>query len=191
MIKTKSLRLRRLEESHRKDSISSEKLLPKLNTQGDIMVTLEYKINKKNEVTFKLVAGKVNTRIKRNLKEFLQIEDYLIRYLDCKMPELRSILPPIEKARMSNSSLDHMYIYESRLRSIDRFLQVIADTPELWTRDILIFLGIDKGADQAVYLQKRNELLQRKHKGLMYSQEEGKHNRFDLPMEDFSEPSHR
>jgi len=156
MLKTKPARLRRLEERFQNNTLTSEKLIQKMNSPGSIHVTLEYKINKKNEVTFRLIAGKINTKVKRNLKEFLQIEEYLIKYLDNKMPELRSMVPKIEKSKI-HSGRDHSFVYEKRLRSIDQFLQTITDMPELWSRDILIFLGIDKGTDQAVFLQKRHE----------------------------------
>jgi hypothetical protein len=121
MLKTKSLRLRRLEEIMMPLDPSTQKSTPGLINEGCIIITLEYRINKKNEVVFKLNAGKLSTRIKRNLKEFLQIEDYLIKYLDCKMPELRSILPSINKNKISNYSSDHTSLYENRLKSIDKF----------------------------------------------------------------------
>lgn len=161
MMKTKSLRLRRLEERMQApNSVNSEKMLPKIKSPGTINITMEYRINKKNDdkLAFKIVAGKLNTRVKRSFNEFLQIEDYLLKYADSKMPELRSLIPAIEKVpKMSSSMVDHATLYESRLRSIDRFLQVISEMPELWSRDVLIFLGIDKASDQSLYLQKRNE----------------------------------
>lgn len=100
------------------------------------------------------------------------------------MPELRSLIPSIEKAKMSQSTQDNSMLYENRLKSIDRFLQTIAETPELWTRDILIFIGIDKGVDQAVYLQKRHEIIQRKHKGIKEEVKEIHANPFGLPFVD-------
>jgi hypothetical protein len=190
MLKTKSLRLRRLEENMMPLDQSNQKISATYINEGCITITLEYRINKKNEVVFRLSAGKISTRVKRNLKEFLQIEDYLIKYLDCKMPELRSMIPSISKSKISSYSRDHTSLYENRLRSIDKFLHVICDTPELWTRDILIFLGIDKGSDQTIYLQKRSESLQRKNKGIKRNDNPNFGNPFDLPIEDCSEGSY-
>ena len=100
------------------------------------------------------------------------------------MPELRSLIPSIKNAKMSQSTTDHSMIYENRLKSIDKFLQTISETPELWTRDILIFIGIDKGVDQAVYLQKRHEIIQRKHKGITEETKDANPNPFGLPLYD-------
>ena len=101
------------------------------------------------------------------------------------MPELRNLVPSIVKPRLSYKS-ESDAILNSRLRSIDGFLKVLSDTPELWTRDILIFLGIDKGTDQAIYLQKRAESLQRKNKGLKTEDSIVKGNPLDVPLEDSS-----
>jgi hypothetical protein len=125
MLKTKSVRLRKLEENLIPLSISNIKITPTNKRQGTINITLEYRINKKNEVVFRLNAGFISTKVKRNLKDFLQIEDYLIKYLDSTMPELRNILPAIEKTKISNYSSDHTSVYENRLRSIDKFLHAI------------------------------------------------------------------
>lgn len=160
-------------------------------TTGEIEIIMEYRITKKNEVYFKLNTGKISSRIKRNLKEFFQIEDYLVNYIDGKIPELRSVLPHIEKSNVwSSSASDKILAYESRLKSIDNFLQVLAETPEFWTRDVLIFLGIKKSSEQAVFLQKRNEFLQRKHQGITESRD-SKTNPFELPYEGLSEGSYR
>lgn len=125
MLKTKSVRLRRLEENLIPLNIANIKITPTNKREGTINITLEYRINKKNEVVFRLNAGFVSTKVKRNLKEFLQIEDYLIKYLDSTMPELRNIVPAIEKTKISNYSSDHTSVYENRLRSIDKFLHAI------------------------------------------------------------------
>jgi hypothetical protein len=163
MMKTKSLRLRKLKENMHNTSISSEKLLPK-PIIGEIEVILEYRITKKNEVFFKVNTDKSSNRVKRNFKEFFQIEQYLVDYIDDKMPELRNALPSIEKSYVASLETENqLNAYENRLKNVDNFLQVLAETPEFWTRDVLIFLGIDKSSDQAIYLQKRNELLQRKN----------------------------
>lgn len=162
MLKTKSLRLRKLQNIMRNTSISSEKLLPK-PIIGEIEIILEYRITKKNELFFKVNTGKSSSRVKRNFKEFFQIEGYLVDYIDDKMPELRNILPSIEKSYAASLEAENqIHAFEGRLKSVDNFLQVLAETPEFWTRDVLIFLGIERSSDQAIYLQKRNELLQRK-----------------------------
>jgi hypothetical protein len=185
MLKTKSLRLRRLEENLSPLNRSSDKIgFIKSTPEGYIDISLEYRINKKNEVHFKLNAGKVSTRVKRSLKEFLKVEDYLIKFLDSKMPELTNKVPSIEHGKIGKFHSDHTSLYESRLRSLDKFLQTLADTPELWTRDILIFLGIDKGAYQAIYLQKRSDILQRKKE--VYPE-----NPLGLPYEDCGEDSYQ
>jgi len=78
------MRLRRLEDRYGRDTkldVNKEKLLPKTYLR-EINVTLEYKITKKNQVFFKIIAGKVNSRIKRNLEDFYQIEEYLINFID-------------------------------------------------------------------------------------------------------------
>jgi len=98
------------------------------------------------------------------------------------MPELRNIIPSIEKPRASYKS-ESTSLLNKRLKSIDRFLQVLANTPWLWTRDILIFLGIDKGSDQAIYLQKRAEHLQRKNKGVNPEDSFHRGNPMGLPIE--------
>lgn len=185
MLKTKSLRLRRLEENLTPLNRSSDKIgLMKSTPEGYIDISLEYRINRKNEVHFKLNAGKVSTRVKRSIKDFLQIEEYLIRHLDSKMPEMRNKVPAIEKGKPRMVYSDHTSLYEGRLRSLDKFLQTLADTPELWTRDILIFLGIDRGADQLIYLQKRSDILQRKRE--VYPD-----NPLGLPLEDYDEDSYQ
>ena len=184
MIKTKPKRLRKIPDRLAQNSFGSDKMLPKVISVNSIDIIMEYKINKKHEITFKLIAGKINIRVKRTIKDFLQIEDYLTKYLDSKMPELRSLIPSIEKAKTSQSTTDHSMIYENRLKSINKFLQAISETPELWTRDMLIFIGIDKGIDQAVYLQKRHEVIQRKHKGIQEEAKEMNPNPFGLPLYD-------
>jgi len=194
MLKTKSMRLRRLEDRYGRDTkldVNKEKLLPKTYLR-EINVTLEYKITKKNQVFFKIIAGKVNSRIKRNLEDFYQIEEYLINFIDWKMPELRNILPSLEKSEAAwKKGLNNTSVYESRLLSIDNFLQALSETPQFWTRDILIFLGIDKGSEQVFYLQKRHELLQRNNHGLDQSNPPGDNNPFNLLHEDSSERSYR
>lgn len=108
-----------------------------------------------------------------------------MKFLDRNMPELNSIMPSIEKPRILYKK-ESASLYNNRLKSIDRFLQVLIETPELWTRDILIFLGIDKGSDQTIYLQKRAEHLQRKNKGINSEDSFHKGNPLDLPIEDSS-----
>jgi hypothetical protein len=125
MLKTKSVRLRRLDENMMPVSITSAKISPTHGQEGSINITLEYKISKQNEVVFRLNAGLVSTKVKRNLKEFLRIEEYLVKYLDSTMPELRNIIPAIEKTKISNYSSDHTSVYENRLKSIDKFLHAI------------------------------------------------------------------
>jgi len=44
------------------------------------------------------------------------------------MPELRNIIPSIEKPRASYKS-ESTSLLNKRLKSIDRFLQVLANTP--------------------------------------------------------------
>lgn len=148
MLKTKSFRIRKLEQR-----VQLQEQMLYTGNPGEIHISMDYKISKKNEVTFKVTAGKIYTKIKRNLKEFYQIEEHIIKYLDSKMPEMKNNIPVLEKSRLSMSK-NQANLYEKRLRNIDSFLQVISDTPELWSRDVLIFLGIDKVADQTAFISK-------------------------------------
>ena len=112
----------------------------------------------------------------------MRIEDLIAKYIEKSRKSFSNPLPTIERPRISYRS-ESTEIYNKRLRSIDKFLQMLSETPELWTRDVLIFLGIDKGTDQAVYLQKRSENLQRRSKGLNPNEEAKRGNPLDLPLE--------
>ena len=72
MMKTKSFRLKKLQEINTPPSRSSETLIPKHSYEGCIDIVLEYKITKKNDIHFRLSAGKVHKRVKKSLKEFLK-----------------------------------------------------------------------------------------------------------------------
>ena len=177
MMKTKSFRIRKLEQR-----IHAQETLLKTANPESISVTLDYKINR-NEITFRLIAGKINTRVKRNLKEVYRIEEHVLKYLDSKMPEMRNLIPVIEKPELQNSK-DYVRLYEKRLMSIDNFLQTLAETPELWSRDILIFLGIDKYADQSIFIQKKHESIQNKRRGIRVTETEAEFNPLGLPFEE-------
>lgn len=71
MLKTKSLRLRRLEELNSPLNRSSDNVVMHQTELGVINIVLEYNINKRNDIKFKLTAGKVHKKVRfRSLIQF-------------------------------------------------------------------------------------------------------------------------
>lgn len=82
------MKKRRLEQRTLSNNFGGEKALLRSLSPGSFQISLEYRINKKDEVNFKLFTGKISAKVKRNLKEFFQIEEHLQRYLEKNMPEM-------------------------------------------------------------------------------------------------------
>lgn len=89
---------------------------------------------------FNVTTGRDNFQVKRKFIEILEKHRAVLQYLNTyRMQDLAAKIPSFDDDYVSSSSQDLTSYQVQRLQKVEKFLQVVSEMPEVWTRDVLKF----------------------------------------------------
>jgi hypothetical protein len=124
-----------------------------------IKVILNFSLNSEELITFKVETENMREEIKRKFSEFIDIQNYILEYIQHYLPEQINEVPIINQGDVEeNPSVASAFV--NRLNSVDDFLQAIASNKEFWEKEVLEFLGIEGEENQANLLAQHDRYMQ-------------------------------
>jgi len=124
-----------------------------------IQVFLDLSFNTNEYITFRTNTELIKIVVKRKFDEFLDIESYLLEYMQYTFPERIQDVPIIDKSQIS-ASTDISSALEMRFKNLDNFLQGLATHKEFWSKEVLEFLGLETEELQTNFLAQHDKYLQ-------------------------------
>ena len=110
-------------------------------------------------IKFRIETELMCEEIKRKFSEFLDLESYLLEYIQGVLPDKVNEVPIIDKFQIKASQSITEAI-ERRYKSLENFLEVISTKREFWAREVLEFLGIQKEEHQVNFLAQHDRFIQ-------------------------------
>lgn len=80
-----------------------------------IRIMMDYSLNSAEEIKFKVETESMSRTIKRKFNEFLDIQSYLLEYIQKHLPEKVSEVPTIDKSKFRADG-DRTFVVEKRLK---------------------------------------------------------------------------
>lgn len=131
-----------------------------------IKVTLNLGLNSNDFISFKVETDHMCEEIKRKFSEFIDIQNYILEYIQHYLPEKINEVPIINQGDLEEtSSIASAFV--NRLSSVDDFLQAIASNKEFWEKEVLEFLGIEGEENQANLLAQHDRYMQMHKRSLI------------------------
>lgn len=124
-----------------------------------IRVYLNLSFGTDDYIKFRIETELMCEEIKRKFSEFLDLESYLLEYIQRILPDRVNEVPIIDKFEIKSSQSITEAI-ERRYKSLEHFLEVISTKREFWDREVLDFLGIQREEHQVNFLAQHDRFIQ-------------------------------
>lgn len=124
-----------------------------------IQIFLDLSLRNDDFIHFRTITEKNKFLVKRAFSEFVDIENYLLEYMQHTFPERIQDVPIIDKSEIISSSNISMAV-ERKFQNIDNFLQKVSARKEFWSKEVLEFLGLETEEAQTNYLAQHDKYLQ-------------------------------
>jgi len=106
-------------------SITSKSEYIEEQKDNPIRVTLNLEFNIQEMISFKVETDNLTVVVKRKFNEFIDLENFLLEYIQHYLPEHINAVPIIDKTDFKENSRI-VSAFERRLRNLNLFLQDIA-----------------------------------------------------------------